>query len=162
MASRALARSRVAPMTHARAPAIAIDRARGRVARTTRERARGASALAAKRSSEDELARGVQGGVTKRRCDACLGTGATLCPSCNDVAALGWTIDGNAQRCERRGYVPTMSGGVLGFGAKKTGEERCGRCNDPAGEKNPAGPGRVTCARCRGAKFLLYRNADWR
>ncbi|CAL50041.1 unnamed product [Ostreococcus tauri] len=120
-------------------------------------------AVAVRAKAGGDASAGVQGGVTKRRCDLCLGEGRTLCPECNDVSAIGWTIDGNAQRCDRKGYVPVMSGGVFGFGAKKTGEERCGKCN-ASGAKGgkSASPGRVACPRCKGNKFLLFRSADWR
>lgn len=99
-----------------------------------------------------------QGGLTKTRCDACQGAGTQPCPTCNDIGATGWTIDGNTQRCDRKGYVPVTTGGWLGIGAKKTGERACERCN--AGTKKT--PGRIRCARCLGNKFLLFRSADWR
>lgn len=102
----------------------------------------------------------VQGGLTKKRCDCCSGTGLVLCPTCNDTGRTGWTIDGNTQRCDRKGYVEEYGGGGLfGIGAKKIGEKKCPRCND--GRKN-ARPGSITCGRCGGNKFLYYRSADWR
>ncbi len=102
----------------------------------------------------------VQGGLTKKRCDCCSGTGLVLCPTCNDTGRTGWTIDGNTQRCDRKGYVEEYGGGGLfGIGAKKIGEKKCPRCN---GGDRKYTPGSITCARCGGNKFLYYRSADWR
>ena len=101
-----------------------------------------------------------QGGLTKKPCDVCAGTGVTLCPGCNALSNVGWTIDENVQQCDRRGYRAVTEGGFFGFGAKKTGEAPCERCNGATMKRKT--PGRIACARCGGNKYLYFRSADWR
>jgi len=126
-----------------------------RVAPTPTPRPRARVVAASRKNTSD-----VQGGLTKKPCDVCAGTGLTLCPGCNSLSNVGWTIDDNVQQCDRRGYKVVMSGGFLGFGAKKTGEAPCERCNGANAKKKT--PGRVVCARCGGNKYLYFRSADWR
>ena len=98
----------------------------------------------------------VQGGLEKKRCDACLGTGIRDCYSCH--VSGGWVEQNfSTQKCERAGYVPIKIGGFLGIGGKDA-EAKCKVCwNDPAKK-----PGQIRCGRCQGKKFIYFRNADWR
>ena len=97
-----------------------------------------------------------QGDLEKKRCDLCLGTGIRKCYGCH--VAEGWRADNfSTSKCERAGYVPIKIGGFLGFGGEPW-EEKCGVCwNDPAKK-----PGTVQCIRCKGTKYIYFRNADWR
>jgi len=128
-----------APVVRGVAPATAT---RGACART--------------RASKVPDGSNIQGGLSKKPCDRCEGTGVVKCFTCNDIGASGWTIDGSTARCDKPGMVPVMKGGVFGFGAKKVGEEKCKTC---AGSKKV---GTIVCSRCQGNKFLYYRNSDWR
>ena len=53
--------------------------------------------------------------------------------------------------------VPVKIGGFLGIGGEDA-EEKCSVCwNDPAKK-----PGVIQCSRCKGTKYIYFRNADWR
>jgi hypothetical protein len=97
-----------------------------------------------------------QGDLEKKRCDLCLGSGIRKCYGCH--VAEGWRADNfSTSKCERAGYVPIKIGGFLGIGGKDD-EAKCSVCwTDPAKK-----PGTVRCARCKGTKYIYYRNADWR
>ena len=97
-----------------------------------------------------------QGDLEKKRCDLCLGTGVRKCYGCH--VAEGWRADNfSTSKCERAGYVPIKVGGFLGIGGKDD-EAKCGVCwSDPAKK-----PGTVQCIRCKGTKYIYFRNADWR
>ena len=97
-----------------------------------------------------------QGDLEKKRCDLCLGTGIRKCYGCH--VAEGWRADNfSTSKCERVGYVPIKVGGFLGIGGKDD-EAKCGVCwTDPAKK-----PGTVQCLRCKGTKYIYFRNADWR
>ena len=97
-----------------------------------------------------------QGDLEKKRCDLCLGTGIRKCYGCH--VAEGWRADNfSTSKCERVGYVPIKVGGFLGIGGKDD-EAKCGVCwTDPAKK-----PGTVQCIRCKGTKYIYFRNADWR
>ena len=92
----------------------------------------------------------------KKRCDLCLGTGIRKCYGCH--VAEGWRADNfSTSKCERVGYVPIKVGGFLGIGGKDD-EAKCSVCwTDPAKK-----PGTVQCLRCKGTKYIYFRNADWR
>ena len=97
-----------------------------------------------------------QGDLEKKRCDLCLGTGVRKCYGCH--VAEGWRADNfSTSKCERAGYVPIKVGGFLGIGGKDD-EAKCSVCwTDPAKK-----PGTVQCLRCKGTKYIYFRNADWR
>ena len=97
-----------------------------------------------------------QGDLEKKRCDLCLGTGIRKCYGCH--VAEGWRADNfSTSKCERVGYVPIKVGGFLGIGGKDD-EVKCSVCwTDPAKK-----PGTVQCLRCKGTKYIYFRNADWR
>ena len=124
-----------------------------------------------------------QGDLTKKRCDACLGTGKIPCYNCTRRTS-GWESGGagNASGgvkaisvADKVGYVPakkkTKSLFSLPFGwkttttttdesdskNKKEEEEALVRC--PVCETVP---GKLVCGRCNGQGSLLYRSADWR
>ena len=125
-----------------------------------------------------------QGDLTKKRCDACLGTGKIPCYNCTRRTS-GWESGGagNASGgvkaisvADKVGYVPakkkkTKSLFSLPFGwkttttttdesdsnKKKEEEEALVRC--PVCETVP---GKLVCGRCNGQGSLLYRSADWR
>ena len=159
-ASRALAprASDVAPRSDA-ARGVTRARADAFAARSRRRRRRPRRvARAASRASSRARTRARRAGSRRRGATRVRARGRSRARRATTSDATGWTIDGNTQRCERRGYVPVMTGGVLGMGAKKTGERACERCN--AGTKKT--PGRIACGRCQGNKFLLFRSADWR
>lgn len=126
-----------------------------------------------------------QGDLTKKRCDACLGTGKIPCYNCTRRTS-GWESGGagNASGgvkaisvADKVGYVPakkkTKSLFALPFGwkttttttgeksdskNKKEEEEALVRC--PVCETTV--PGKLVCGRCNGQGSLLYRSADWR
>ena len=97
-----------------------------------------------------------QGDLEKKRCDLCLGTGIRKCDG--GPGAEGWRADNfSTSKCERVGYVPIKVGGFLGIGGKDD-EVKCSVCwTDPAKK-----PGTVQCLRCKGTKYIYFRNADWR
>ena len=98
----------------------------------------------------------MQGDLEKKRCDLCLGTGVRKCYSCH--VAEGWRAENfSTSKCDRPGYVPVKIGGFLGIGGEDA-EEKCSVCwNDPAKK-----PGMIQCSRCKGTKYIYFRNADWR
>ena len=121
-----------------------------------------------------------QGDLTKKRCDACLGTGKIPCYNCTRRTS-GWESGGagNVKAisvADKVGYVPakkkTKSLFSLPFGwkttttttdesdskNKKEEEEALVRC--PVCETTV--PGKLVCGRCNGQGSLLYRSADWR
>jgi len=123
-----------------------------------------------------------QGDLTKKRCDACLGTGKIPCYNCTRRTS-GWESGGagNVKAisvADKVGYVPakkkTKSLFSLPFGwkttttttgeksdsknKKKEEEEALVRC--PVCETTV--PGKLVCGRCNGQGSLLYRSADWR
>ena len=139
-----------------------IPRARGAAVRVgtvdapARVRVRRRASVRARAGNNVPDGSNVQGGLSKKTCDRCEGSGVVKCFTCNDIGASGWTIDGSTARCDTPGMVPVMKGGVFGFGAKKVGEAKCKTC---AASKKA---GTIVCSRCQGNKFLYYRNSDWR
>ena len=123
----------------------------------SRERSRGSSVVPnAANKNKAKAPRPGQGDLEKKRCDLCLGTGVRKCYSCH--VAEGWRADNfSTSKCDRPGYVPVKIGGFLGIGGKDA-EEKCSVCwNDPAKK-----PGTIQCSRCKGTKYIYFRNADWR
>ena len=126
-----------------------------------------------------------QGDLTKKRCDACLGTGKIPCYNCTRRTS-GWESGGagNASGgvkaisvADKVGYVPaktkkkslfslpfgwktttTTTGESDSKNKKKEEEEALVRC--PVCETTV--PGKLVCGRCNGQGSLLYRSADWR
>jgi len=124
-----------------------------------------------------------QGDLTKKRCDACLGTGKIPCYNCTRRTS-GWESGGNAvgggggvkaiSVADTVGYVPakrkTQSLFSLPFGWKTT-SDKSGDSNKKKEEEEPlvrcpvcetCVPGKLVCGRCNGQGSLLYRSADWR
>jgi len=125
-----------------------------------------------------------QGDLTKKRCDACLGTGKIPCYNCTRRTS-GWESGGagNASGgvkaisvADKVGYVPakrkTQSLFSLPFGWKTT-SDKSGDSNKKKEEEDQAllvrcpvcetcVPGKLVCGRCNGQGSLLYRSADWR
>jgi len=124
-----------------------------------------------------------QGDLTKKRCDACLGTGKIPCYNCTRRTS-GWESGGagNASGgvkaisvADKVGYVPAKKKtkslfSLFGWKTttttttdesdsknKKEEEEALVRC--PVCETVP---GKLVCGRCNGQGSLLYRSADWR
>ena len=141
-------------------PARGVLPLRARASSTARGRRAAAAVVVVPRAAAGKGfdASAVTGGLEKKRCDLCLGTGTRKCYNCH--VAEGWREKNfSTSKCERAGYVPIKIGGFLGIGGKD-GEGKCGVCNDGA---NPAKkPGTIQCSRCKGKKFVYYRNADWR
>jgi hypothetical protein len=125
-----------------------------------------------------------QGDLTKKRCDACLGTGKIPCYNCTRRTS-GWESGGNAvgggggvkaiSVADKVGYVPakrkTLRLFSLPFGWKTT-SDKSGDSNKKKEEEDQAlvrcpvcetcVPGKLVCGRCNGQGSLLYRSADWR
>jgi len=125
-----------------------------------------------------------QGDLTKKRCDACLGTGKIPCYNCTRRTS-GWESGGTAgggggvkaiSVADKVGYVPakrkTQSLFSLPFGWKTT-SDKSGDSNKKKEEEDQAllvrcpvcetcVPGKLVCGRCNGQGSLLYRSADWR
>jgi hypothetical protein len=122
--------------------------------------------------------------LTKKRCDACLGTGKIPCYNCTRRTS-GWESGGNAvgggggvkaiSVADKVGYVPakrkTLRLFSLPFGWKTT-SDKSGDSNKKKQEEDQAlvrcpvcetcVPGKLVCGRCNGQGSLLYRSADWR
>jgi len=122
-----------------------------------------------------------QGDLTKKRCDACLGTGKIPCYNCTRRTS-GWESGGNAvggggvkaiSVADKVGYVPAKRSlfSLPSFGWKTT-SDKSDDSNKKKQEEDQAlvrcpvcetcVPGKLVCGRCNGQGSLLYRSADWR
>ena len=133
------------------------------------------------RSAKEKKA-SLKQGVTKKRCDACLGAGKVPCYNCT-TKLTGWG-DGRAVAvADKVGYVPKKTSlFALPFGWKtstnttkentnkmpkkntfKTKKKddanddlvRCPACAETT-------PGKLVCSRCQGQGSLYYRSAEWK
>ena len=125
-----------------------------------------------------------QGDLTKKRCDACLGTGKIPCYNCTRRTS-GWESGGNAAGggggvkaisvADKVGYVPAKRSlfSLPSFGWKTTSTEKSGDDSNKKKEEEDQAlvrcpvcetgvPGKLVCGRCNGQGSLLYRSADWR
>ena len=134
------------------------------------------------RSAKEKKKASLKQGVTKKRCDACLGAGKVPCYNCT-TKLTGWG-DGRAVAvADKVGYVPKKTSlFALPFGWKtstnttkentnkmpkkntfKTKKKddanddlvRCPACAETT-------PGKLVCSRCQGQGSLYYRSAEWK
>ena len=123
------------------------------------------------RSAKEEKAKQPKGGLTKKRCDACLGAGKVPCYNCT-TKLTGWGDGRAVSVADKVGYVPKKTSLFsLPFGwkttssanntktKKKTKDDddlvRCPACAETT-------PGKLVCSRCQGQGSLYYRSAEWK
>ena len=114
-------------------------------------------------------------GLTKKRCDACLGAGKVPCYNCT-TKLTGWGDGRAVSVADKVGYVPKKTSLFsLPFGWKTTSSKsannttktkkkikdddddlvRCPACAETT-------PGKLVCSRCQGQGSLYYRSAEWK
>ena len=128
-------------------------------------------------AKKEEKAKQPKGGLTKKRCDACLGAGKVPCYNCT-TKLTGWGDGRAVSVADKVGYVPKKTSLFsLPFGwktttsssanntkktkKKKTKDDvnddlvRCPACAETT-------PGKLVCSRCQGQGSLYYRSAEWK
>ena len=119
-------------------------------------------------AKKEEKAKQPKGGLTKKRCDACLGAGKVPCYNCT-TKLTGWGDGRAVSVADKVGYVPKKTSLFsLPFGwktssanntkTKKTKDDDLVRC--PACAETT--PGKLVCSRCQGQGSLYYRSAEWK
>ena len=126
---------------------------------------------------EEKAKKQPKGGLTKKRCDACLGAGKVPCYNCT-TKLTGWGDGRAVSVADKVGYVPKKTSLFsLPFGwktttsssanntkktkKKKTKDDvnddlvRCPACAETT-------PGKLVCSRCQGQGSLYYRSAEWK
>ena len=91
-----------------------------------------------------------QGDTERRECDQCRGTGRVACYTCEPPSLFAVPLREGALR-KKKGEVDVLKFGWFG---DVVSVKRCTTCTER--------PGELTCPRCRGKKFLLFRSAAWR
>ena len=127
-------------------------------------------------AKKEEEAKQPKGGLTKKRCDACLGAGKVPCYNCT-TKLTGWGDGRAVSVADKVGYVPKKTSLFsLPFGWKTTSSSanntkktkktktkddvnddlvRCPACAETT-------PGKLVCSRCQGQGSLYYRSAEWK
>lgn len=124
---------------------------------------------------EEKAKKQPKGGLTKKRCDACLGAGKVPCYNCT-TKLTGWGDGRAVSVADKVGYVPKKTSLFsLPFGWKTTSSSanntktkkkktkddvnddlvRCPACAETT-------PGKLVCSRCQGQGSLYYRSAEWK